>query len=252
MKQRPLFDWRGLIPLSVLMAAWQLLQGPRSPFLPRPSEWWAGAVELANKTRLPEAIWATLLTIALGLLLATLIGLLLGLLLGSSRGARRALSPTLEFIRAIPAAAIVPIAVLLLGYDGRMKVAIVVLGVLWPILLNVTTAVARLHPLLTDVALSLRMGPVARVWKIMLPAILPALLLGVRVALPLAVVIALVIEMLTSVYGLGSLMINAQRDYHAGRVFALLVIVGAIGLILNLLLGKLEARLMRHRPVGRG
>jgi ABC-type nitrate/sulfonate/bicarbonate transport system permease component len=137
--------------------------------------------------------------------------------------------------------------VLLLGYDGRMKMAIVFLGIVWPILLNVTTAVAGLHPLLDEVAASLRMGPWTRTVKIVLPAILPSIMLGVRVALPLAIVIALVIEMLTSVFGLGSLMISAQRDYRAGQVFALLVVVGAIGLLLNLALATLEDRLMRHR-----
>ena len=91
------------------------------------------------------------------------------------------------------------------------------------------------------------MGRRARVVKILLPSILPALLLGVRVALPLAVVITLVVEMLTAVFGLGSLMIGAQRDYKAGQVFALLVLVGAIGLCLNGLLAILEARLMRDR-----
>lgn len=247
MKQRGHFDWRGLVPIVAALVAWQLLQGERSAFLPRPSEWWTGAVQLVDKADLGGALVASLATIAGGLALATIIGSGLGLAIGSSQAIRRALAPTLEFIRAIPAAAMVPIMVLLLGYDGRMKIAIVFLGIVWPILLNVTTAVASLHPLLDDVAASLRMGPWARTVKIVLPAILPSILLGVRVALPLAIVIALVIEMLTAVFGLGSLMISAQRDYRAGQAFALLVIIGAIGLVLNLALAKLEDRLMRHR-----
>lgn len=241
------FDWRGLVPILIGLAAWQVLGPERSPFLPRPSEWWTGAQSIMRGKDLAEEFVASLETIISGLALATILGTGMGLLIGGSTLARRMLSPSLEFIRAIPAAAMVPIGVLLFGYDGRMKTAIVVIGIVWPILLNVSAAVARVHPVLLEVAASLRMTWRARVVKILLPSILPAILLGVRVALPLAVVLTLVVEMLTAISGLGGLMIGAQRDYKAGQVFALLVIVGAIGLALNLLLAVLEAYLMRHR-----
>jgi len=241
------FDWRGLVPILGVLALWQVLGPERSPFLPRPTEWWTGALSIIRKDDLAGAFLASLETIVSAMIFATLAGTAGGLLIGGSALARRMLTPSLEFIRAIPAAAMVPIGVLLFGYDGRMKTAIVVIGIVWPILLNVSAAVARIHPVLMDVAASLRMTRVARVVKILLPSIVPAILLGVRVALPLAVVITLVVEMLTSISGLGGLMIGAQRDYKAGQVFALLVMVGAIGLGLNLLLAWLEAHLMRYR-----
>ena len=241
------FDWHGLVPILLALALWQVFGPERSAFLPRPAEWWRGGLAIARNEDLPAAIVASLETIVSGLTIAVLLGTGFGLAIGGSALARRMLMPVLEFVRAIPAAALVPIGVLLFGYDGRMKTGIVVIGVVWPILLNVAAAVARVHPILLDVAASLRMGRRARVVKILLPSILPALLLGVRVALPLAVVITLVVEMLTAVFGLGSLMIGAQRDYKAGQVFALLVLVGAIGLCLNGLLAILEARLMRDR-----
>jgi ABC-type nitrate/sulfonate/bicarbonate transport system permease component len=76
----------------------------------------------------------------------------------------------------------------------------------------------------------------------------PAILLGVRVALPLAVVVTLLVEMLTSIDGIGALMISAQRNFQSSEVYGLLVLVGLVGLFLNLLFAALEAMLLRRWP----
>ena len=94
----------------------------------------------------------------LGLLLATVVGTTIGALIGANRVVDRALGPTLESLRVLPAAALVPLATLILGYSMQMKLLVVVLPATWPILLNVRTARRSLSPVLMDTSRTLGLG----------------------------------------------------------------------------------------------
>src|SRR6185295_19037187 len=114
----------------------------------------------------------------------------------------------------------VPVASLLIGYSETMKLTVVVLSALWPILLNATSAVRQIDPLL----------------------------LGVRNAIPLAIVVTLLVEMLTSLPGIGALMIRSQRNFQSSEVYALLVMVGLFGFVVNDLFAIIEGVIMRRWP----
>src|SRR5216684_2089521 len=146
---------------------------------------------------------ATTMTMLLGLAVAVVIGAGVGLLIGVSPRFSRAVGPLLEFLRAIPPPAIVPVAILFMGYDERMKLTVVVIAAIWPILLNTSSAAERIHPLLLDVARSFRLSAVDRMRLIILPSVVPAILLGIRVALPVAIVVTLLVEI-----GLFGLLVN--------------------------------------------
>jgi ABC-type nitrate/sulfonate/bicarbonate transport system permease component len=166
---------------------------------------------------------------------------------GASRKIDRALGPTLEFARAMPPSAMVPIAALLIGYDQRMKVAVVTLAAVWPVLLNARAGVRMLDPALSDMARSLHLSRVDRTRKVLFPALLPSILLGVRVAAPVTLVITLLVEILTRVGGLGALIALGQRNYLAAQVYGLILVAGLFSLLVNGLVAVLEARLLRSR-----
>jgi len=239
---------RGLLPLVVLLGVWQLLQTGDSPYFPAPSEWWNGLTLLAKSGRLYPALSATTITLLLGLALAVLIGAGTGLLIGVFPGLSRAFGPLLEFLRAIPPPAVVPVAILFMGYDERMKLTVVVLAAIWPVLLNTSSAAERVHPLLLDVARSFRLSAFDRMRLIILPSVVPAILLGIRVALPVAIVVTLLVEILTSIEGIGALMIGAQRNFQSSQVYGLLVLIGLFGLLLNNVFAIFEAILLRRWP----
>jgi ABC-type nitrate/sulfonate/bicarbonate transport system permease component len=203
---------------------------------------------LLDRQHLAAAFGATALTFLAGLGLAIAIGTALGVLVGLSDRAARALAPLLEFMRAIPPPVTVPVAALLIGYNERMKLTVVVLSALWPVLLNASSAVRQIDPLLLDVARSFRLGPAARLSRVILPAIVPSLLTGIRVAIPLAIVVTLLVEMLTSLPGVGALMIMSQRNYQSSEVYALLVLVGLFGFVVNDLFALIEAAILRRHP----
>jgi ABC-type nitrate/sulfonate/bicarbonate transport system permease component len=108
---------RGLLPLVALLGIWQVLQTGNSPYFPPPSDWWNGLMLLARSGRLFPSFYATTITLLLGLTLAVLIGIGIGLLIGVFPRLNRAFGPILEFLRAIPAPALVPVAILFMGYD---------------------------------------------------------------------------------------------------------------------------------------
>jgi ABC-type nitrate/sulfonate/bicarbonate transport system permease component len=239
---------RGLLPLLLLLALWQLLQPGPSPYFPGPARWWTAAGALLEREHLIAAFVTTTWTFLLALALAIVLGAALGVAIGVSPLIARALAPTLEFMRAIPPPVTVPVAALLVGYSDTMKLAVVVLSALWPILLNTTSAVRGIDPLLMDVARSFRLGPGERIRRIVLPAIVPSLLIGIRVAIPLTIVVTLLVEMLTSLPGIGALMIRSQRNYQSSEVYALLVLVGLFGFVVNALFAIVEAVIMRRWP----
>jgi ABC-type nitrate/sulfonate/bicarbonate transport system permease component len=239
---------RGLLPLLLLLIVWQLLQSGPSPYFPAPSQWWTATMTLFNRDHLMTAFGATTITFLEGLALAIIIGTVLGVLVGVSDRAARALQPLFEFMRAIPPPVTVPVASLLIGYGVSMKLTVIVLSALWPILLNTTSAVRQIDPLLLDVARSFRLGPIERIRRIILPAIVPSLLLGIRIAIPLAIVVTLLVEMLTSMPGIGALMIRSQRNFQSSEVYALLVLIGLFGFVVNDLFSLIEGFIMRRWP----
>jgi ABC-type nitrate/sulfonate/bicarbonate transport system permease component len=241
---------RGLLPLLVLLGGWQLFGRADSPYFPPPSEWVAALRPLLTDNVLLVAIAWTSLTFVVGLAIAILIGAGVGALVGAHRGVDRATGPTFEFLRVLPAAALVPLAALLLGYTMKMKLVIVVLVTVWPILLSCRSARKSLSPVLLDVAKTLGLSRRDRVWKMLMPTLTPSVLLGTRVAAPLALIITILVEIVTTVNGLGMLLSMAQAQFNSAQVYGLLVVAGVLGFVVNEVVTRAEAA-TRRRMTGR-
>lgn len=237
---------RGLLPLAACLLAWQLLAGERSLYFPPPSRWIEGVSELWQRGLLGPAAAQTLSTFAVGLSLATVVGVVVGLSVGSSSRVDKALAPTFEFARAMPPAAVVPIAALLIGYDGRMKVTVVAFAAVWPVLLNTRAGMHTLDPVLLDTARCLRLSRLDTSRKCLLPALLPSISLGVRVAAPVALVITLLVEIVTRIDGIGALIATAQRSYLSGQVYGLLLVACAFSFAVNGLVSLVQAYALRN------
>ena len=237
---------RGLLPLVLLLVAWEVVGDPMSPYFPPPSTWVDGLRPLVEGDKLLPAIGQTALTFLLGLSIATVVGAVVGTLVGASRPVDRALSPSLEFLRALPAASLVPVAALVLGYTTQMKLVVVVLPATWPILLTCRTARRTLSPVLLDTPRTLGLSRWHRATKILTPALTPAVLLGVRVAAPLALIITLLVEIVTRVDGLGAVPGAAQASFLSAQVYGLLTIAGVLGFLVNWVVTRAETAVSRR------
>jgi ABC-type nitrate/sulfonate/bicarbonate transport system permease component len=242
---------RGLIPLVVLLAIWQLVGNQHSPFFPPPNRWWTALSNLQGSGNLWPAVGTTALTFLLGLAIATAIGTVIGILIGSIRFSERALNPVLDYMRNLPVAALVPVAAILLGTNTHMAVTIVAFSAVWPIILNSRTGVSGLSPVLVSALENMRLGK----WRrrtVLVGAALPSILVGIRVAAPLALVVAILAEFVTNLSGLGSLLVNAQQNFASAEVYGLLVVAGILAFVVNVGVNLLEAPVLhRHGITGR-
>jgi sulfonate transport system permease protein len=233
-----------------LLILWEgtVLVGLVSPvFLAPPS---AAMAELAAKLK-DGSIWAsveaTTVRMLLGWACASTLGIVIGGAIGSSRMAREILEPTLEFVRPLPASAIIPVAILFLGLSQQMSVAVIAFGAIWPVLLSSVYGFGSLNARLREVAASLEMRHAEFVRKIAIPAALPDILSGVRVSLAISLILAVVTEMQASLPGLGRDILMAQRNFRSGELYAGLIALGALGFIINHLLLLSERRLLKWR-----
>ena len=238
----------GLAPLFLILVLWESFSNKRSPHFPAPSYWLQSIQQIFLNGILINSIWNTIWTFLIGLLIAASSGFILGILIGINSSIKEWTAFILEAFRSLPPPVIIPIAVLLMGYSPSMKIAVISIATLWPILLNVIAGVSQISLGVIDASKSLKLSRKDMLLKIVFPSVLPFYILGIRVAIPLAIVITLLIEMLTGMIGLGGIMIAGQRNYNSAQVFGVLVIVGLLGLGINLFSQLIERQLLKNWP----
>jgi len=225
-------------------------------FLPTPQATFASLLEGLNlsgsgdgRGELLGFTRATVGRMIEGWLLASLFGVLLGAAIGVSPSVRAWVQPTLEFIRPLPASALLPLAISIFGLNPGMVLFVVAFGAMWPVLLATVHGFAAVEPRLSEVARCLQMSRAAYIWKMGLPNAMPDILAGMRLALTIALIVAVVGEMIASQSGLGQAILLAARAFRASDLFAGIVLLGLIGFVSNALLAFAEQRLLRwQRP----
>ena len=149
----------------------------------------------------------------------------------------------IEAIRPIPSIALLPIALIALGFGYRMEIAIVAFACVWPILILSRAAVREVEPRLMEVSRVLRLSPADRVRKIIIPAALPRIFVAVRLAAGIALIVAVTVEIAINPIGLGAAIMAAQQGLQPDLMLAYLVWIGVIGYGLNAGLNFAQQRL---------
>ncbi|MFC7529814.1 ABC transporter permease [Actinoplanes sp. GCM10030250] len=236
--------------IAALAVIWEVF--PRlgvvdAVFLPPLSEvlsaWW----DLLVSGELWSHTAASLGRSAAGFGLAVLIAVPLGLLIGWYTPVANLLNPLLEVFRNTAALAILPVFVLILGLGETSKVAIILYGCTWPILLNTVSGVRTVDPLLIKSARSLGLGPVRLFQKVVLPAAVPTIFTGIRLAGAASILILIAAEMVGAKAGLGYLINYAQYNFAVADMYAGIITISAIGLVVNQLLIATERRFSTWR-----
>lgn len=230
--------------------AWQALSdfGAVSPiFLPPPSRAIAElTTRIADGSALPT-IRSTCLRMLFGWFFASLLGIVLGAAIGFSRTARDYLEPTLEFVRPLPASAIIPVAILFLGLTNEMSIAVIAFGAIWPVLLSSIYGFSSIRTRLQEVSAVLGLSRMDYLRKIAIPSATPDILSGVRVSLAISLILAIVTEMQASLPGIGRDIFMAQRNFRSAELYAGLILLGIIGFAVNYALLTFEKRVLRWR-----
>ena len=199
--------------------------------------------EAVGDGSLPVATRDTLMTAFAGLAIGGSIGLLIGIILGLLPVADRLMEVTIESIRPIPSIAVLPIALIALGFGYRLEITIVAFACLWPLLILTRAAVRGVEPRLMEVSRSLCLTPAARVMKIVVPAALPRIFVAFRLATGIALIVAVTVEIAINPLGLGHGIMTAQQALRPDMMLAYLVWLGIVGYGLNALLVFAQQRL---------
>jgi len=233
-----------------LVAVWQLAADLRliSPvFFPGPDRAWAALVAGLHSGELGPNIAATVERMFYGWFVASVAAIALGALIGVSPAARVYLGPTLEFIRPLPASAIVPLTIALVGLSDVMVLIVITFGAVWPILLATVHGFAAVEPRLHEVSRALRLSRWEVITKIALPSAMPDILAGMRIGLTVSLILTVVGEMLASRDGLGMWILLAARSFRSADLFGGVILLGLIGYASAQILAVVERRLLRWR-----
>ena len=196
-----------------------------------------------------EHVVPSLERIALGFGIAVVVGVALGIPIGLSRWARLWTMPHIEYWRAMPPPALLPISIILLHSIGnRQKVAFIAFFCVFPILLNTIDGVRGIDPTLMETARSYNIPYREAIRRIVLPAASPQIAAGMRTSVSLAVIMMVLTEYFSSTSGVGYVLLISKNTFEFTPMWAAIVLIGVLGYLLNVVFILAERRLLAwHR-----
>ena len=235
------------IVIVVVWQAWAL--SADSQFFPPPTTILAEAQDLWLFAEFRAHVVPSLVRILLGFGIAVVVGVGVGIPLGLSSWSRRFAMPHIEYWRAMPPPALLPISVILLHSIGNLqKVTFIAFFCLFPVLLNTIEGVRGIEPTLIDTARAYGVPVHDQIRRIVFPAALPRISAGMRTSLSLAVIIMVVSEYFSSTSGVGYVLLISKNTFQLETMWAAILLIGLIGYLLNVAYLLAERRFLAwHR-----
>jgi NitT/TauT family transport system permease protein len=190
-------------------------------------------------------IAASLRRMAIGFGVAVLLAIPLGLMMGRSRAVASFFNPLLMVTYPVPKAALMPIIMLWLGVGELAKILVIFLGVSLPVIYHSFQGAKAVEEKMLWSGAAMGLSSVQRMIRIVLPAALPEILTGCRTGLVLALITMITSEMIARQSGAGNILFNALDMGQYETVFAMIIIVGAMGIGLDAAFERLRGRLVR-------
>jgi NitT/TauT family transport system permease protein len=243
---RPARNWLSwALPLGVtalFLLGWHTaVRVSGSDLFPTPMEVGRGLLELAQQGLLLKYVVASLFRVSWGFALAVGIGVPAGLLLGWYARAFQAFNPMIQIFRPISPIAWIPVAILWFGVTDAAPIFLIFLASVFPITVSSIAAVQNMQPVYLRAAQNFGLSRGELFRQVILRASLPQIITGIRIALGVAWLVVVAAEMIAVNSGLGYLIIDAR---NAGKrydlVVAGMVMIGLIGLVLDVLVRQLE------------
>lgn len=237
----------GLLGVVLLLAVWWVATatGILDPkFLTPPQTVVAKLVEgLSADGDLRAQVWPSLRRGLSGFLVGASLGVVLGILVGSIRVLEKAFDPVLLFFRSLSILALFPVFLLFFGIGEQSKVAIVTWAAFWPVFISTVNAVKGVEKILINAARTLGADRAYVFTRVVLPASIPNIFPGIRLAASYAFTALVAAEYLGATEGIGIYIRSSQESYQIPAMYAGIVVLGIIGVTLNLLLAGAEKRL---------
>lgn len=240
-----------LAGVVLLIALWQLASSAgwiTRDTLAGPSTVLNAGWDLLTSGVLGSAIWASFQRVVWGLAIGVPIGLVLAVIAGLSRIGEDVVDSPMHALRFLPIIALQPLIVLWFGIGATAKVSLIVLGVVFPIYVNTSTAIRSIDPKHLELASTVGLSRWATVRRVVLPAALPAFLVGLRMSVAVAWLILVFAEQMNARDGIGYLMIRAQTFFQTDVIVVGLAVYAVLGLLSDIGVRLVEGRVLRWQP----
>ncbi|MGE0225279.1 MAG: ABC transporter permease [Acetobacteraceae bacterium] len=244
----------GLILPVILGVAWEVAvhTGIASGrLMPPPSRLAESAWALARSGELTMHVLATLTRVGIGFAIGAAAGTVLGMLTGASTTLRRLLDPSVQAVRAIPSIAWVPLFILWLGIFETSKLALIALGVFFPVYLGVLSAIQNVDRKLIEVGRVFGLSTIGIALRITWPAVLPTWIASLRTGLGLGFMFVVAAELMGASEGLGYLLLDGQQMGRADTILVAMIVFALLGKACDSALVAVSRPILRWQDTAR-
>ncbi len=241
---------RMAVPLLIL-CVWQVLTSAHllaSNTMPPPAAVASSFWQLIITNQMLPNLLISLQRVVFGLALGVAAGTALGLGAALSRAGEDTIDPTVQMARTLPHLALIPLMILWFGIGETPKIVLIALGSVFPIYLNLFSAIRGADRKLVELVSVLGLSRAETIWHVILPAALPGFLVGLRQAFGISWISLVVAEQINADAGIGYLVMNARDFLRTDIIFDGLIVYALLGLATDQAVRALEQKLLAWRP----
>jgi ABC-type nitrate/sulfonate/bicarbonate transport system permease component len=224
-----------LSPL-VLLGLWEICARSHlvdTRFFPAPSNIIRHLVEMASSGALWKHAIASLYRLAVGFMVGCVPAIVLGLAIGLYRPVRAALDPLISATYPIPKSSLLPLILLIFGLGESSKIAMVAIGVFYPVVINTAAGVRQIPPIFLDVGHNFGASRFNMFRTVALPGALPLIMTGIKLGAGMGLVLIAIAEMIGAKQGLGYMIWNAWELFDVETMYVGLFVIAIIGFGMN-------------------
>jgi NitT/TauT family transport system permease protein len=197
-----------------------------------------------SRGRLGSDMWMSTQRVFIGVALGVLVAVPVGFCLGWYKGLRSFLDPVINFFRALPPIALIPLVIVYFGIGEAAKTAILFYASFFAAVIVMYEGIAQVSPIYIKVARTLGATETEIFSQVVVPLTVPHILTAVRVALGVAWATLVASELIAAQQGLGALIQNASSFFQLDIIYVGIISIGTIALVMDMLLRRLTARLV--------
>lgn len=222
--------------LLVFLVVWEFISATgivSSDYMPRIATIGAAIWAFVTDGTFWMNFGATVTRMLLGLVVAVTLSILIAVVSARFLLVRRALEPITDILRSLPPPALVPLLIFVLGITPALFYFVIIFGCMWATYISASNALSTVEPVQVNTAKIYGLSDWQILWQIRLPAAMPEIFTGIRLSAAVSLLATTATEMLLGGDGLGAMIYNAGFSLLWDQMYALMFIIGLLGIALN-------------------